>query len=192
MKEEYFAEQMIKATKYAVGSDSVGLHGPTFYGNEWLYLNECLDSSYVSSVGKFVDRIEQELAEFTGANFAICVVNRTLTLQIALKLAGVEVNDVALTFIAIANAISYCNAAANLIADLMGKEVKIILDNDRIRPKDSEVERLFASNAKAKDLFGWKPSESGLAGFESGLKKTIDCFKYPENLANYKSSIFKI
>jgi nucleoside-diphosphate-sugar epimerase len=113
-------------------------------------------------------------------------------LQIALKLAGVEVNDVALTFIAIANAISYCSAAANLIADLMGKEIKIILDNDRIRPKDSEVERLFASNAKAKDLFGWKPSEPGLAGFESGLKKTIDGFINPENLANYKSSIFKI
>jgi dTDP-glucose 4,6-dehydratase len=81
---------------------------------------------------------------------------------------------------------------SNLIADLMGQEVKIILDNKRIRPKDSEVERLFASNAKAKDLFGWEPSEPGLAGFESGLKKTIDWFINSENLTSYKSSIYNI
>ena len=81
---------------------------------------------------------------------------------------------------------------ANLIASLMGQEVKIILDNKRIRPKDSEVERLFASNAKAKDLFGWEPTESGLGGFKSGLKKTIDWFINPENLTSYKSSIYNI
>jgi dTDP-glucose 4,6-dehydratase len=81
---------------------------------------------------------------------------------------------------------------ANLIADLMGQEVKIILDNIRIRPKDSEVERLFASNAKAKDLFGWEPAEPGLEGFKSGLKKTIDWFVYSKNLTGYKSSIYNI
>jgi dTDP-glucose 4,6-dehydratase len=81
---------------------------------------------------------------------------------------------------------------ANLIADLMGQEVKIILDNKRIRPKDSEVERLFASNAKAKDLFGWEPAEPGLGGFKSGLKKTIDWFINSENLTSYKSSIYNI
>jgi len=81
---------------------------------------------------------------------------------------------------------------ANLIADLMGQEVRIILDDKRIRPKDSEVERLFASNAKAKELFGWEPSELGLGGFKSGLKKTIDWFINPENLTSYKSSIYNI
>jgi nucleoside-diphosphate-sugar epimerase len=81
---------------------------------------------------------------------------------------------------------------ANLIADLMNQEIKIILDNSRIRPKDSEVERLFASNVKAKDLFGWEPAEPGLEGFKSGLKKTIDWFINPENLTSYKSSIYNI
>jgi dTDP-glucose 4,6-dehydratase len=81
---------------------------------------------------------------------------------------------------------------SNLIASLMGQEVKIVLDNKRIRPKDSEVERLFASNAKAKDLFGWEPTESGVEGFKSGLKKTIEWFINPENLIRYKSSIYNI
>ena len=81
---------------------------------------------------------------------------------------------------------------ADLIANLMGQKVKITLDNKRIRPKDSEVERLFASNAKAKELFGWEPSEPGLGGFESGLKKTIDWFINPENLTSYKSSVYNI
>ena len=134
MKEEYFAEQTIKAIKYAVGSDSIGLHEPTFNGNEWLYLKECLDSSYVSSVGKFVDRFEQELAEFTGANFAICVVNGTSALQIALKLAGVEADDEvlapALTFIATANAISYCGATPNFV-DSTAENLGI--DTDKLR-----------------------------------------------------------
>jgi len=74
----------------------------------------------------------------------------------------------------------------------MGQEVKIILDNKRIRPKNSEVERLFASNAKAKDLFGWEPLEPGLEGFKSGLKKTIDWFISSENSTGYKSSIYNI
>jgi dTDP-glucose 4,6-dehydratase len=81
---------------------------------------------------------------------------------------------------------------ANLIAKLMGQEVKIKLDNKRIRPKDSEVERLFASNVKANDFFGWKPAESGIEGFKSGLKKTIDWFINSENLSGYKSSIYNI
>ena len=70
-----------------------GLHEPTFEGNEWKYLKECLDSSYVSSVGKFVDKFEEELAEFTGAKYAISVVNGTSALHIALRLAGVQPGD---------------------------------------------------------------------------------------------------
>jgi NAD dependent epimerase/dehydratase len=79
---------------------------------------------------------------------------------------------------------------ARLIANLMGKEVAISLDSQRLRPKDSEVERLFASNKKAKELFGWEPKYSGLDGFKAGLKETIEWFTKPENLNSYKSTIY--
>jgi len=81
---------------------------------------------------------------------------------------------------------------AKLIADLMDKDVAIFLDNERLRPKESEVERLFASNLKAKDLFGWEPRYSGLEGFKTGLIETIEWFAKPENLNFYKSNIYNI
>ena len=81
---------------------------------------------------------------------------------------------------------------AKLIADLMDKYVAISLDNERLRPKESEVERLFASNLKAKDLFGWEPRYSGLEGFKTGLKETIEWFTKPENLNFYKSNTYNI
>lgn len=90
------------------------LHEPVFFGNEKKYLEECIDSTFVSSVGKFVDRFEEMMAEYTGANKAVVCVNGTNALQIALQLVGVEKEDEvitqALTFIATANAISYCGA----------------------------------------------------------------------------------
>ncbi len=90
------------------------LHEPSFNGNEWLYLKECLDSTFVSSVGKFVDRFEADLAALAGAKHAIAVVNGTAALHIALKLAGVKTDDEvlipALTFVATANAVTYCGA----------------------------------------------------------------------------------
>lgn len=79
---------------------------------------------------------------------------------------------------------------ARLIAELMNSKIEIALDTDRVRPKDSEVERLFASNAKAKELLGWEPENSGLGGFEFGLKETIDWFTNSENLNNYKSNVY--
>ena len=98
---------------------TVPLHEPSFAGNEWLYLKECLDSSLVSSAGPFVDRFETDLAAYTGAKHAIAVVNGTAALHIALKLAGVGSNDEvlvpALTFVATANAISYCNAIPHFV-----------------------------------------------------------------------------
>jgi aminotransferase in exopolysaccharide biosynthesis len=97
-----------------VGSSPVALHEPQFAGNEWRYLRECLDSTFVSSVGKFVDRFETELAQLTGAKYAIAVVNGTAALHAALRLAQVRHNDEvlvpALTFVATANAVSYCGA----------------------------------------------------------------------------------
>lgn len=95
-------------------SDFLPLHEPVFFGNEKKYLNECIDSTFVSSVGKFVDQFEQLMAAYTGANYAIATVNGTAALHIALKLIGVaegeEVITQPLSFIATCNAISYCGA----------------------------------------------------------------------------------
>ncbi len=92
----------------------INLHEPLFIGNEKKYLEECIDSTFVSSVGKFVDLFEEKVAEYTGAKKAVVCVSGTNALHIALKLVGVEQNDEVitqpLTFIATANAISYCGA----------------------------------------------------------------------------------
>ncbi len=112
-------EQVIRALRAVVGTTPVMLHEPSFKGNEWLYLKECLDSTFVSSVGKFVDRFELDLANFTGAKHAVAVVNGTAALHIALKLVGVRNGDEvlmpALTFVATANAVTYCNATPHFV-----------------------------------------------------------------------------
>ena len=111
--------QVVTAIRSVVGTGPVALHEPSFTGNEWFYLKECLDSTFVSSVGKFVDRFEADLAAYTGAKYAVAVVNGTAALHIALKLAGVKVNDEvlvpALTFVATANAVAYCGAIPHFI-----------------------------------------------------------------------------
>jgi perosamine synthetase len=92
----------------------IPLHAPVFNGNEKKYLNDCIDSSFVSSVGKYVDLFEEKMAEYTGATKAVVCVNGTNALHLALKLVGVEENTEVitqpLTFIATANAISYTGA----------------------------------------------------------------------------------
>jgi NAD dependent epimerase/dehydratase len=81
---------------------------------------------------------------------------------------------------------------ANLISNLMGKEIELSLEDDRLRPAKSEVERLFASNAKAKELFGWEPKVPGIDGFKKGLTETINWFTEPENLKVYKSDLYNL
>jgi aminotransferase in exopolysaccharide biosynthesis len=107
-------DNVITAIQSVVGFDPVALHEPSFNGNELQYLKECIDSTYVSSVGKYVDKFERDLTTYTGAKFAISVVNGTAALHIALKLADVQPGDEvllpALTFVATANAIAYCGA----------------------------------------------------------------------------------
>jgi len=94
--------------------DFIPLHQPVFNGNEKQYLIDCIDSTFVSSVGKYVDRFEKMVADFTGAKYAIATVNGTAALHIALLLAGVEMdNEVItqpLTFVATCNAIRYTGA----------------------------------------------------------------------------------
>ena len=79
-----------------------------------------------------------------------------------------------------------------LIAEVMGAEVEIESDEARLRPANSEVERLWADNSKAKELFGWSPTYGGREGFARGLKETIDWFVQPGNLANYKAGIYNL
>lgn len=95
-------------------SDFVPLAVPKFIGNEKKYLNECIDTTFVSSVGKFVDRFEEEMARYTGAKRAVVCDSGTNALHMALMLVGVERGDEvltqALTFIATCNALSYIGA----------------------------------------------------------------------------------
>lgn len=92
----------------------VSLHEPRFRGNEKAYVVEAIDSTFVSSVGAFVDRLEATVAGYTGARKAVATVNGTAALHVALKLAGVDTGDWVitqpLTFVATCNAIAYCGA----------------------------------------------------------------------------------
>ncbi|WP_428741970.1 LegC family aminotransferase [Tenacibaculum sp.] len=94
--------------------DFIPLHAPVFIGNEKKYLNECIDSTFVSSVGKFVNLFEKEVADYTGAKHAVVCVNGTNALHLALLVVGVKPGDEVitqpLTFIATTNAIVYANA----------------------------------------------------------------------------------
>ncbi|MGB9331936.1 MAG: LegC family aminotransferase [Steroidobacteraceae bacterium] len=98
---------------------SRALHEPEFAGNEWVYTKECIDSGWVSSVGKFVDEFESRLVQFTGSRHAVAVVNGTAALQVAVRLAGVqsaeEVIVPALTFVATANAVVHCGAIPHFV-----------------------------------------------------------------------------
>ena len=80
--------------------------------------------------------------------------------------------------------------AALLIAEVMQRDIEIEQSAERLRPKNSEVERLFSSNNKAKDLLDWVPEYSGLEGLRRGLEETINWFSLEENLKHYKSDIY--
>ena len=125
--------------------DFIPLHAPVFFGNEKKYLEECIDSTFVSSVGKFVDRFEEMMADYTGAKKAVVCVNGTNALHLALQLVGVEKGDEvltqALTFIATANAISYCGA----------QPVFLDVDKETMGLSPNAVEKWLDSNAVLKD-----------------------------------------
>lgn len=94
--------------------DIIPLSVPSIKGNEWLYVKECLDTEWVSSTGKYVDRFEEEICKATGAKYAIACVNGTSALQISLKIVGVEPEDEVIVptiaFIAPINAVKYISA----------------------------------------------------------------------------------
>lgn len=115
--------------------DFIPLHEPRFNGNEKKYLADCIDSTFVSSVGKYVGLFEQQFADYIGTKYAVATVNGTSALHIALLLAGVTPDDEVitqpLTFIATVNAISYCGAQPVFVdvdRDTMGLSPQSLTD----------------------------------------------------------------
>lgn len=110
-----FAENI----KRLYGRDFVALHEPTFNEKEIEYVTDCIKTGWVSSVGSYVTRFEEDLAKFVGVKRAVAVVNGTAALHIALKVAGVKADDEvlmpSLTFIATANAVSYLQAIPHFV-----------------------------------------------------------------------------
>ena len=118
-KQKDISNAIVKAITSVVGKQKVPLHEPLFKGQEWKYLKNCLQSTYVSSVGSYVKEFETSLAKFTGADYAIAVSTGTSGLHVALKIAGVTSGDEvlvpSLSFVATANAVSYCFAKPHFI-----------------------------------------------------------------------------
>jgi len=117
------ANQIVECLTSVLGAPEagrmIGLHEPEIGDLEKKYINECLDSTFVSSVGAFIPQFEQRLADITGAKYAIAVSNGTVGLQVALYLAGVRAGDEVivptLSFIATANAVSHAGATPHFI-----------------------------------------------------------------------------
>lgn len=124
--------------------DFIPLHAPYFGGNEKKYLNECIDSTFVSSVGAFVDQFEKDFAEYTGAKYAVACVNGTNALHMSMLVANVKPEDEvitqALTFIATANAISYVGA----------QPVFIDVDKDTMGMSPNALSKFLNTHAEKK------------------------------------------
>jgi len=134
-----FIQNIYKTTEY------IPLHEPLFIGNEKKYLIECVDSTFVSSVGKFVDEFEKKIADYVGVDFAVATSSGTSALHIALLLANVMENDEVisqpLTFVATCNAISYCGA----------KPIFIDVDKDTMGLSPSALRDFLEKNTFIKD-----------------------------------------
>ena len=138
---KFLPNEFVKFVQELYGTTGfIPLHAPQFRGNEKKYLNECIDSTYVSSVGKFEDEFEEKIAEYTGSKYAIATSNGTSALHIALLLANVEKNDEVitqpLTFVATCNAINYCGA----------KPVFVDVDQDTMGLSPFELQNFLEAN----------------------------------------------
>ena len=114
------------------------------YPNEKKYINECIDSTYVSSVGEYVNEFEKKVEEYTGIKYAISTMNGTAALHLSLLLSGVgpntEVITQSLTFVATCNAIRYCGAMPVLVdVDLETHNINTNLIEDAISPKTKAI-----------------------------------------------------
>ncbi|TJY41959.1 LegC family aminotransferase [Cohnella pontilimi] len=136
------ADVVVAAIRNAIEGNPqlAALHQPEFRGNEWEYVKDCLDTGWVSSAGKYVEAFEARLAEYTGSKYAVAVVNGTAALHICLLLAGVNAGDEvivpSLTFVASANAVSYCGAIPHF-ADV--SEVTLGIDVNKLEQYLSDI-----------------------------------------------------
>jgi len=123
----------------------IPLHEPCFIGNEKKYVNDAIDSTFVSSVGIYVEQFEQKIAKYVGSKYAIATVNGTSALHIGLLLADVQSNDEVitqpLTFIATCNAINYCNA----------NPIFIDVDKETLGMSPDALKRFLEENAEVKE-----------------------------------------
>ena len=113
------SDKIINGIRAVAGQNRLPLHEPKFDKIETQNLKKCIDSSYVSSVGEYVNIFEKQISDFTGAKYAIAIVNGTSALHLALKIIGVEINHEvicpSLTFIGTVNAISYLGAKPHFV-----------------------------------------------------------------------------
>ena len=112
-------QKIINLINKVIRNKSKNLHEPLFDGNEKKYLLDCIDTGYVSTVGKYVDRFENKIAKYTKSKYAIAIINGTSALHILMKYFGITEKDEvilpSLTFVATANVIKYCNATPNFV-----------------------------------------------------------------------------
>jgi len=184
---------------HKVDTTFLPLHEPRFIGNEKKYVLDAIDSTFVSSVGKYVDQFEQMMCEITGAKYAIATVNGTNSLHLSLILADVQPNDEVitqpLTFIATANAISYSHATPHFVdvdIDTMGLSPSLL---DTYLSKITEMKNGFCFNKKT-----GKRIKACIPMHTFGLPLRIDelvevCLKYNisliEDAAESLGSTFK-
>ena len=157
------------------------LHEPCFEGNEWEYTKQCLDSGWVSSAGKYVEKFEQHLADFTGVKQAVALVNGTAALHLSLRLAGVKAGEEvllpALTFIATATAGSYIKAVPHFV------------DSSNTPGPDRKTKPVFAGNGPSKSpgifqqVYGRRISALIVMHlWSSGRPGSCYCVKIPNDL----------
>ncbi len=147
MNKDFLVTEIVTLLKSILnkGERTIPLHEPLFAGKEWDYVKNCLDTGWVSSVGQYVDEFEDRITQYTGASHAVCTVNGTAALHICLKLAGVGPNDEvilpAFTFVATANAVSYCGAVPHFIDN----------DCETLGPDPEKLEDYLRETAEVKD-----------------------------------------
>jgi len=176
----------------------IPLHEPVFIGNEKKYLTDCIDSTFVSSVGQYVNDFEQGITEYTGANYAIAVVNGTAALHLSLIVAGVEANDIvvsqSLSFVATANAIKYTGATPYFVD----------VDRTNLGMSITALENFFSSVVMRDDKAFYQPTGQRVGavvpmhtfGFPAEIDKIVelcDQFNVPviEDAAESLGSVYK-
>ena len=119
MKNNILIKNILNSVKLAVKQNSKKLHEPLFKGNEKKYLKKCIETGYVSYIGKYVNTFERKISKYTGSKNAVALVNGTCALHILLKYFNVGINDEvilpSITFVATANSVAYCKALPHFV-----------------------------------------------------------------------------